>query len=141
MLSQTTANLVGLSKQLKSSQTQPSPKANPWSQASEPYRLADLGFKTTNFDSFLYATELPPGEMYKLLTEEWQMGHHLAEAMVMHFGGHIHITKKAVMELSEPGRFLFFKGRKNIFLLLYTPYPFLKKPIRAHSNSSCKSLN
>lgn len=38
---------------------------------------------------FIFAGEVPPNIMYRLLTEEWKMGPYLASLFIACFGGHI----------------------------------------------------
>jgi hypothetical protein len=50
---------------------------------------------------FVYATEVPPAKMKKVLTEEWKMGGNLASVMLDHFGGHVYVTWLAIQKLKE----------------------------------------
>jgi len=49
-----------------------------------PFRLADpkLGFNLEDITEFLFAGEVPPNEMYKLLTEEWKLSETLSLALI-----------------------------------------------------------
>ena len=75
------------------------------SEHSFPFTLSNfpLGFTTSNFTKLIFAGEVPPSEMYKLLTEEWGVGPYLAEALLDHYGGHIWDCYHAVMELAFLG--------------------------------------
>ena len=68
-----------------------------------PFRLSEpkLDFNLTNFTEFIYAGEVPPNEMYKLLTTEWGVGDHLALALMDHYGGHIWDTYLALIRLNS----------------------------------------
>jgi hypothetical protein len=62
-----------------------------------------LQFNSSNFTKLIFAGEVPPNEMYKLLTNEWGVGPHLAEALLDHYGGHIWDCYNAVGELARVG--------------------------------------
>jgi len=49
----------------------------------------------------MYAGEVPPDEMFKLLTEEWGVGEKLATALISHYGGHIYNTHNALQRLNK----------------------------------------
>ena len=68
-----------------------------------PFRLADrrLGFNPEDITKFLFAGEVPPNEMYKLLTEEWKLSVNLSLALISLYGGHIYNIYKALMRLRE----------------------------------------
>ena len=44
------------------------------SEYSEPFRLQDLGFRTSNMTETVVASELPPADMRQLLVERWGCG-------------------------------------------------------------------
>lgn len=69
------------------------------SDHSFPFRLADpkLRFNLDNLNCYIYAGEIPPFEMYKLLTEKWDMEHRLAVALIDCFGGHIYDVYRALI--------------------------------------------
>lgn len=62
----------------------------------------EIGFNLNNFSGFLYAGELPPGEMLLLLEKRWGIGKHLACALVAHYGGHVWETYQALGMLCGP---------------------------------------
>ena len=53
-----------------------------------------------DFTEIIFAGEVPPDQMYKLLTDKWGVGENLAFALMNHFGGHIYDTYRAIEELS-----------------------------------------
>jgi hypothetical protein len=77
-----------------------------------PYRLERQGFNLLNVDMPIFAGEIPPKEMWKLLVnakyEEGDhkgkviigMGPHLAELCLAAFGGHFMIVQQAIRYLS-----------------------------------------
>ena len=73
------------------------------SEHSFPFRLSDprLGFNLSNFTEYIYAGEVPPNEMYKLLTTKWGVRDNLALALIDHFGGHIWDTYLALNRLNS----------------------------------------
>jgi hypothetical protein len=68
-----------------------------------PFRLADvrLGFNLKDIKHFLFAGEVPPNEMYKLLTQEWKLSENLALAVINLYGGHIYDIYSALMILRK----------------------------------------
>jgi hypothetical protein len=42
-----------------------------------------------DISKFLFAGEVPPNEMYKLLTQEWDLSEKLSLAIISLYGGHI----------------------------------------------------
>ena len=68
-----------------------------------PFRLADpkLGFNLEDITEFLFAGEVPPNEMYKLLTQEWKLSENLSLALISLYGGHIYNIYKALMRLRK----------------------------------------
>jgi len=68
-----------------------------------PFRLADpkLGFNLEDITEFLFAGEVPPNEMYKLLTQEWKLSENLSLALISLYGGHIYNIYRALMRLRE----------------------------------------
>jgi hypothetical protein len=65
--------------------------------------LADhrLGFNLDDINKFLFAGEVPPNEMYRLLTEEWKLSETLSLALISLYGGHIYSIYRALMRLRE----------------------------------------
>jgi hypothetical protein len=68
-----------------------------------PFRLAHpkLGFNLGDITKFLFAGEVPPNQMYKLLTEEWKLSENLSLALISVYGGHIYNIYKALIRLRE----------------------------------------
>ena len=68
-----------------------------------PFRLADprLGFNPEDNNEFLFAGEVSPKEMYKLLTQQWKVSEDLSFALISLYGGHIYNTYKALMRLRK----------------------------------------
>ena len=68
-----------------------------------PFRLADpkLGFNLEDITEFLFAGEVPPNEMYKLLTQEWKLSENLSLVLISLYGGHIYNIYKALMRLRK----------------------------------------
>ena len=52
-------------------------------------------------NEFLFAGEVPPNEMFKLLTEEWGLTDHLALAIINLYGGHIWDIYQALLRLRK----------------------------------------
>ena len=74
------------------------------SEHTYPYRLTsgDVGFNMLDLGSMvLYAGEVPPAEMYRLLTERWLVPHNLAVSLMSTYGGHIHDTILALKALAN----------------------------------------
>jgi hypothetical protein len=68
-----------------------------------PFRLADprLSFNLKDITEFIFAGEVPPNEMYKLLTDEWKLSNNLSLALISLYGGHIWDIYQALMRLRE----------------------------------------
>jgi hypothetical protein len=54
-----------------------------------------------DISKFLFAGEVPPNEMYKLLTQEWDLSEKLSLAIISLYGGHIWDIYQALMRLRE----------------------------------------
>jgi hypothetical protein len=54
-----------------------------------------------DISKFLFAGEVPPNEMYKLLTQEWDLSEKLSLAIISLYGGHIWRICQALMRLRE----------------------------------------
>lgn len=52
-------------------------------------------------NKFFFAGEIPPGEMMKLLVEEWKLTSHSAAILVDLYGGHIFNAFQALYRLKE----------------------------------------
>ncbi len=68
-----------------------------------PFRLADprLGFNLKDINEFLFAGEIPPKEMLKLLTTVWKLTDTLALALVNLYGGHLYDIYLALIRLRK----------------------------------------
>ena len=76
-----------------------------------PYRLRDpkVDFNLDNFNGYIYAGEVPPKEMYDLLTVKWGVESNLAVALISIYGGHIYDIKEVLSRLYlEKERFDYF---------------------------------
>ena len=64
------------------------------SEHSYPFRLGDkrLRFKLENLNGHIFSGELPPKDMYELLTTRWSIKHDLALHLLSIYGGHIYDT-------------------------------------------------
>lgn len=73
------------------------------SEHAFPFRLADprLSFNLKDINKFLFAGEVPPNEMYKLLTEEWNLSKNFSLTLIDLYGGHIWDIYEALMRLRE----------------------------------------
>jgi len=78
------------------------------SEYSFPFRLKNIGFKLKDIKSNIYAGELSPAEIYKLLTNEWGVGPNLSKALVSLLGGHIYKIYVALEKLSQ--NLKYFRG-------------------------------
>ena len=66
-----------------------------------PYRLRhpDQDFNLRNFNGFIYAGEVPPKDMYELLTMKWGIEPNVALALIDIYGGHIYDMEDAISRL------------------------------------------
>ena len=60
-----------------------------------------LSFNLIDITKLLYAGEVPPNEMYKLLHEEWNLSEKLSLALISLYGGNIWNIYLALMRLRE----------------------------------------
>ena len=58
-----------------------------------------MDFNLDNFNGYIYAGEVPPKEMYDLLTVKWGVESNLAVALTNIYGGHIYDIKEALSRL------------------------------------------
>ena len=76
-----------------------------------PVRLADpkLGFNLEDINNYIIAGEVPPNEMFKLLTEEWKLSEKLSIALISLYGGHIWDVYQTIdrMRVMKENVFLF----------------------------------
>ena len=76
-----------------------------------PYRLRhpEQEFNLANFNGYIYAGEVPPKDMYDLLTVKWGIEPNVAFALINIYGGHIYDMKEALSRLHlEKERFDYF---------------------------------
>jgi hypothetical protein len=71
------------------------------SEHAFPYRLRDpkVDFNLDNFNGYIYAGEVPPKEMYDLLTVKWGVESNVAVTLINIYGGHIYDIKEALSRL------------------------------------------
>ena len=71
------------------------------SEHAFPFRLEDprLSFNTEDFNAIIYAGEVPPGDMYKLLTTRWGVEPNLAVALIDLYGGHVYDVYEVLIQL------------------------------------------
>ena len=71
------------------------------SEHAFPFRLRDskLHFNLEHLNGYIYAGEVPPKDMYELLTKQWGVEANLAEALIDHYGGHIYDVYQALSRL------------------------------------------
>jgi hypothetical protein len=65
-----------------------------------PYKLSQIPFEEKHFTEFIVFSELSPTASYKLLTEKWKVGKHLAFALVSIYGGIVWDHFRALHRLS-----------------------------------------
>ena len=72
------------------------------SEHAFPYRLRhpDQNFSLDNFNGFIYAGEIPPKDMFQLLTTKWDIEPNVAVALINVYGGHIYDMKEALSRLN-----------------------------------------
>jgi hypothetical protein len=54
-----------------------------------------------DINEFLFAGEIPPNEMFRLLTKEWELTDKLALALISLYGGHLYDIYRALIRLKE----------------------------------------
>ena len=59
----------------------------------------EINFNLTNFNGYIYAGEVPPKDMYELLTAKWGVEPNVAIALINIYGGHIYNMKQALSRL------------------------------------------
>ena len=71
------------------------------SEYAFPYRLSQLylEFNLKNFNKFIYAGEVPPKDMFELLTTKWGVESNMALALINIYGGHIYDMVDAISRL------------------------------------------
>ena len=65
-----------------------------------PFKLDRIGFGNNNFTGIVFAGEVPPADMFVLLTTRWGIGEHLATTFLNFYGGHVFDAYQAVFMLN-----------------------------------------
>ena len=73
------------------------------SEHGYPFKLAKAGLNLVDIQSIIIAPEVPPVDMFKMLTDHWGMGHRLARLFVATYGGSIHAVYTALGNLMSTG--------------------------------------
>ena len=63
-----------------------------------PYRLSEMGFNVKNFNSVVYASEVPPKQISDLL-KGWKVGENLSAVLRDYFAGHVYDISLALAKL------------------------------------------
>jgi hypothetical protein len=71
------------------------------SEHAEPFRLAQLGFKTEHLTKTVVACEVPPADMLAMLRREWGCGPELAAGLAAVYGGNVWRTSLALGDLAR----------------------------------------
>lgn len=81
------------------------------SEHAFPFKLVDqkLGFNIDNFGRFIFAGEVSPKDMYRLLTSEWGVDDSLATTLIDLYGGHVWDVYQALQRL--------LRDKKNFWAL------------------------
>ena len=66
-----------------------------------PRSLVKHGLNIHDVGRVIYASELPPGQIYDLLTSRWGVRKHLATALIDRCGGHLYSTQQALYGLAR----------------------------------------
>ena len=69
------------------------------SEHGYPFKLAKAGLNLVDIQNIIIAPEVPPADMFKMLTDHWGMGHRLARLFVATYGGSIHAVYTALGNL------------------------------------------
>lgn len=71
------------------------------SEHAFPYRLLDpkVDFNLDNFNGYIYAGEVPPNDMFDLLTTKWGVEPNVALALINLYGGHVYDIKEVLSRL------------------------------------------
>ena len=109
-----------------------------------PYRLShpELNFNLLNLKKYIYAGEVPPKDMYQLLTVKWEIEPNIAVALIDIYGGHIYDVKEALVRLhSEKENFdYFFDSSAYTDVLQCLNWKFIKKSDNVRMRSILKQL-
>ena len=69
------------------------------SEHGYPLKLAKAGLNLVDIKNIVIAPEVPPRDMFEMLTDHWGMGHRLARLFVATYGGSIHAVYTALGNL------------------------------------------
>lgn len=69
-----------------------------------PYRLAEAGLKLEDISMVIVIPEIPEVDMIDLLVNTWGMNQDLSQEFFRYFGGHIHQSFKAVLQILADGQ-------------------------------------
>ena len=73
------------------------------SEHGYPFKLAKAGLNLVDIKNIIIAPEVPPVDMFKMLTGHWGMGHRLARLFVATYGGSIDAVYTALGNLMNKG--------------------------------------
>ena len=73
------------------------------SEHGYPFKLAKAGLNLVDIKNIIIAPEVPPVDMFKMLTGHWGMGHRLARLFVATYGGSIDAVYTALGNLMSTG--------------------------------------
>ena len=73
------------------------------SEHGYPFKLAKAGLNLVDIQNIIIAPEVPPVDMFKMLTDHWGMGHRLARLFVATYGGSIDAVYTALGNLMNTG--------------------------------------
>ena len=73
------------------------------SEHGYPFKLAKAGLNLVDIKNIVIAPEVPPFDMFKMLTDHWGMGHRLARLFVATYGGSIDAVYTALGNLMSTG--------------------------------------
>ena len=85
------------------------------SEHGYPFKLAKAGLNLVDIKNIIIAPEVPPVDMFKMLTGHWGMGHRLARLFVATYGGSIDAVYTALGNL--------INNRKQFYPLRTTSVP------------------
>ena len=73
------------------------------SEHGYPFKLAKADLNLVDIKNIIIAPEVPPVDMFKMLTDHWGMGHRLARLFVATYGGSIDAVYTALGNLMSTG--------------------------------------
>ena len=73
------------------------------SEHGYPFKLAKAGLNLVDIKNIVIAPEVPPRDMFEMLTDHWGMGHRLARLFVATYGGSIDAVYTALGNLMKKG--------------------------------------